>query len=300
MIRGTDTEAQHRRGVLLICCATVCMASLDAVTKLLAGLFEPPQILLIRWVIFLSAGLALTARHHVNLRDAFVSQRPRLQIARALVLTALSGVFVLAFKHLQLAEVIAIAASAPLIVTALSKPFLGESHGWERWASVIVGFIGVLIILRPGFGVFNPFHLLSLVGAVMWASYQILTRLVGRHDRAEVSMLYLGLIGVICLAVIAPLVWRAPTPGEWGLLLLTGALAVVAHFLIIKALVLAPASAIQPFNFLTFVWAVGFGWLLFDDLPDGATLLGATIIIASGIYVFHSEYRRDKASTPPG
>ncbi|MGB1007802.1 MAG: DMT family transporter, partial [Thalassobaculaceae bacterium] len=168
MIQGTDTKAQHRLGVALICCATVCMASLDAVTKILADLFDPPQILLIRWVIFLSAGLALTARHRVNPRRAFVSQRPGLQIIRALVLTALSGVFVLAFKNLQLAEVIAIAASAPLIVTALSKPLLGESLGWRRWASVIVGFIGVLIILRPGFAAFNPSHLLSLVGAMMW------------------------------------------------------------------------------------------------------------------------------------
>ena len=107
-------------------------------------------------------------------------------------------------------------------------------------------------------------------------------------------MLYLGLVGVVCLTVIAPLVWRAPSLQEWGLLILTGVLAVIAHFLIIKALVLAPASAIQPFNFLTFVWAVGFGWFLFDDLPDGPTLLGAAIIIASGVYVFHSEYRRDK------
>ena len=300
MTQGIDIKAQHRLGVLLICCATVCMASLDAVTKILAGLFDPPQILLIRWVIFLSAGLALTTRNQVSLKHAFVSQRPRLQIFRALVLTALSGVFVLAFKNLQLAEVIAIAASAPLIVTALSKPILGESHGWGRWASVLIGFVGVLIILRPGFGVFNPFHLLSLVGAVMWASYQILTRLAGRHDRAEVSMLYLGLVGVVCLTVIAPLVWRAPSLQEWGLLILTGVLAVIAHFLIIKALVLAPASAIQPFNFLTFVWAVGFGWLLFDDLPDGPTLLGAAIVIASGVYIFHSEYRRDKGGRELG
>ena len=126
----------------------------------------------------------------------------------------------------------------------------------------------------------------------MWASYQLMTRLAGRRDSPEVSMFYLGAVGFAVLAVVAPFFWRPPTVTEWGLVLLAGGLGAAGHFLIIKALALAPASTVQPFTFLTFVWAIGLGWLVFDALPDGPTVLGALIIIASGLYVFHREHRQ--------
>ena len=286
------TAANSRLGVSLMCCATVVLASMDAVTKILAGLFDPPQILLVRWAIFLALALALAGHAQGGVRRAAISRRPWLQVGRAVLLVVEIGVFIVAFGNLQLAEVIAIAASAPLIITALSVPVLGEKVGVHRWTSVAVGFVGVLIILRPGFGVVDPFHLLTLVGAVMWASYQLMTRLAGRRDSPEVSMFYLGAVGFAVLAAIAPFFWRPPTMTEWGLLLLAGGLGAVGHFLIIKALALAPASTVQPFTFLTFVWAIGLGWLVFDALPDGPTVLGALIIIASGLYVFHREHRK--------
>lgn len=278
-------------GIILILVATIVLSCMDALTKILAAVFEPPQILVVRWAIFLMLALMMAARGG-GLQAAMRSRRPVLQTARALLLVVEIGVFIVAFGNLQLAEVHAIGASAPLLITALSVPFLGEKVGIRRWLSVAVGFIGVLIILRPGFGAVNPYHLVTLGGVVLWSSYQIMTRMVGREDSAETSMFYLGAVGFVVLLLVAPFFWRPPTIGEWGLLLLAGLLGAIGHFLIIKALSLAAASTLQPFTFLSFVWAILLGWLVFEALPDGQTVLGAAVIIASGLYIFHREHYR--------
>ena len=278
-----------RLGIMLILVATIVLSCMDALTKILAAVFEPPQILVVRWAVFLTLALLMAARGG-GIKRAMRSKRPVLQIARALLLVIEIGVFIVAFGNLQLAEVHAIGASAPLLITALSVPFLNEKVGIRRWLSVAVGFLGVVIILRPGFGMVNPYHLVTLGGVVLWSSYQIMTRMVGREDSPETSMFYLGAVGFVVLIVVAPFFWRPPTASEWAMLAPAGALGAIGHFLIIKALSLAAASTLQPFTFASFVWAIVLGWLVFEALPDAATVLGAGIIIASGLYIFHREH----------
>lgn len=282
------------KGGAFLVLAVLMFDTMGAIVKYLSANYPPQQLSLFRNLFGLlpsAAVLFATSAWHAAGRPWRIRQW-RLGLARGGFVALAQFCFYAALGHLAFATATTLAFAGPLIITALSVPVLGEKVGVHRWTSVAVGFVGVLIILRPGFGAVDPFHLLTLVGAVMWASYQLMTRLAGRRDSPEVSMFYLGAVGFAVLAVVAPFFWRPPTVTEWGLLLLAGGLGAVGHFLIIKALALAPASTVQPFTFLTFVWAIGLGWLVFDALPDGPTVLGALIIIASGLYVFHREHRQ--------
>lgn len=274
-------------GIALMVLALFLLATMDAIAKYLTESLATTQILAVRfWIFFLFASV-LAGRQGFS--RSLRSPRPGLQILRALVLAVEMSAFIYAFSLMPLAEVHAIAAAAPLMVMALAAAFLGEKIGPRRWAAVGVGFVGVLIIIRPGSGVFNPLSLLPLAAAGGWAIYQILLRIVARTDSAITTTWFTAAVGIVCFSSIAPFVWRNPSPEAWILLGVIGVLGSIGHSLLPRAFSLAPASTLQPFAFTMPVWAALLGWFIFDHIPDRWTLIGGGIVIASGLYALWRE-----------
>lgn len=278
------------RGIALMLLAMLLLACMDAVSKKLAADYAVAQILWVRFLVF--AAFALYMARNIGLRSGLRSTRPLLQIARSLLLVAEIGVFVLAFRYLPLAETHAVAATSPLIVTALAVPILGERVGLRRWAAVLAGFVGALVIIRPGLAAFGTPFLLPLIGAVMFAVYQIMLRSLGQTDRAETTVLYSGLVGAVVLTLVAPPFWRPPDAEGWALLILAGLLGTAAHVTLIRAFAVAPAAALQPFSYALLLFATVIGYLVFDDLPDPWTILGGALVVGGGLYTLYRESLR--------
>ncbi|MEM7023274.1 MAG: DMT family transporter [Pseudomonadota bacterium] len=283
-----SSRAPIGHGIALTLIAVLLFACMDAANKMLVQTYPVLQILWIRflplavilaWLVARQPGRGLITRHFW------------LQGLRSLLFVTEVAVFVTAIGVLPLADAHAILAVAPLMVTALSVPMLGEQVGTRRWTAVAVAFFGVLVIFRPGLGVFEPYALLPLAAAAMWALYLVLTRIVGRSDSPLTSLFYAVFLGAIGLTIVVPFVWRMPDLEGWLLLLLVSVLGAVGHYLLIRALQLAPAVILQPLTYMMVVFATITGYLVFGDIPGWPTILGAAIIVASGIYVVAREHR---------
>jgi drug/metabolite transporter (DMT)-like permease len=276
-----------RAGILLVIAASFGFASMDAMSKVLAQDHAILQILWFRYMVFTVFALAIARRRGVW--RTLISQRPWLQAFRALLLVAENAVFVLAFRYLPLADVHALGASAPLMVVALSVVLLGETVGIRRWSAVLVGFVGVLIIIRPGLQEIEWPLLIPLVGALMWALYQILVRLCSRTDGSDTTLLWSALVGLAATSVTGPFVWVPPDREAWVLLIVLAVAGSLAHYALIKGLQLAEASAVQPYTYTLLVFAAFWGLAVFGDIPDAWTILGAVIIVGSGLYTWYRE-----------
>lgn len=226
---------------------------------------------------------------------SFVSL-PR-QILRGAFLFGSTFFNFLALQTLQLAETISIFFFAPMVITALAGPLLGEWAGWRRWAAVIVGFVGVLVITRPGFGVFEIGHAYALAAMASYCFYAIMTRAMGARESAESLIFYSALAPVVLMAPAVPVYGSMP-PDALAMVLLVslGFYGAFGHWLLIKAYRIATVSALAPYAYLQMVWMIALGWLVFDQWPDRWTLAGAGIIVASGLYIVHRERRLRLAS----
>jgi len=286
-VSRSETAAPSR-GIVLILVANLLFAGMDAVSKTLVEDYAVAQILWVRYAFFAAFATALALRGAGPIAG-FRSRRPVLHVARAALLVAEIACFILAFRYLPLAETHSIAAVYPLMITALSALVLGEFVGPRRWAAVAVGFVGVLVILRPGLGVFDPAALIPLLGAALFAVYQIVTKVIAREDGMVTIMLYTGWVGLGLTSLVGPFHWTAPDATGWVMLLFAGFMGVVGHILLIRALEATPASVLQPFNYTLLVWATAVGFLVFGDLPDGVTVAGAAIVVGSGLYTWWRE-----------
>ena len=291
----SDTTAPRTGPAIALMVLAMClMASMDATSKWLLEEISIPQILLVRFGIFLLVALALAGRR--GFARTIRSQRPGLQIIRSIVMLAEITVFIWAFSLLPLADVHAIAAISPLMATALAVPLLREKVGWHRWSAVVIGFIGVLIIVRPGSGVIGWAALVPLLAAFLWALLQVLIRKVGLEDSVETTALYSAVIAVVVMALFAPFTWQAPTGEQWAILVLTGVLGSAGLLVLFKALQLGAASALQPFSYSMVLWAIVLGFLIWGHFPDAWTLTGVAIVVAGGLYAFSRERAADRSS----
>lgn len=275
------------RGMAIALLSVLMFSGVDVFNKLLGQTMPVAQIVWLRFLGYVPIAILMAYRPGAGV--AWRSARPGLQALRAVILVVEMGLFVGSLQYIQIADMQAIGAAAPLIVVALSVPLLGEPVGWRRWLAVALGFVGVLVVLRPGFQDLNAGGAMALAGTVLWALYQILLRIVGRVDGAATTALWTATVGAASATLAAPFVWQPPTAWEW--VLVTGAVVIGAagHTLYSRAFVLAPAAAIQPLNYGLLVFAVPFGWLFFGDLPDAWMLTGAALIVGSGLYAFHRE-----------
>jgi drug/metabolite transporter (DMT)-like permease len=220
------------------------------------------------------------------------TRRPWLQAARSLTLVISTALNFVALQYLQLDQTISILFVTPLLVALFAGPLLGERIGPQRLAAIAVGFIGVLIVTRPGLGM-HPAALLSVAGAVCYAFYGIWTRMLAAADSSSTTMFYSGLAGVVLLTPALPLIWR--TPPSWAVvagMVAVGAFGALGHWLLILAHARAPAAVLAPFIYTQLLWMIILGYVFFGDVPDRWTLIGGAIVTASGLYLLYREKAR--------
>jgi len=215
--------------------------------------------------------------------------QPKLQIFRGLTLLFANVLFFYSISVISMAKALTLAFVAPLITTAFSPFFLGEKVGFRRWSAVIVGFIGSLIVIRPGFIEFNLASVAALGTGFFYGIYLIITRKLHRSDSPLLTLLLTGVVGFVVASFLVPVVWINPTFNQWSLLALMGIFACLGLLFLILSLKYADASKLAPFGYFEIVTNVTLGYYFFKDFPDGYTFLGLFIIICSGLYIFIRE-----------
>jgi len=293
-------RAEHKRAlpatelvaVLLMIVAAACFVGMTSTVKVLSAELSTPQIVWGRYAFHLVIVLVLL---RARLDGVLATARPRVQFARSLLMFAATTLSFLALRWLPLAEVAAIMFLTPVIVTALAALALGEPVGLRRWGAVATGFAGAVVIIRPGFEAVHPAAVAAVLCSVSYASYQITTRVVGDSAPPFVSLFYTCAVGVLASSLMLPFVWQTPDLAGWGLMALSGTFGALGHLAMIGALSRAPASFVTPFTYTQLIWATLLGFILFGELPDLYTYLGAALIAGSGLYVMHRERVRKRA-----
>lgn len=285
----SDADRRARRAAIaLMCGALLCFACLDATGKWLVRHVPVWEIV---WARYLGATLlVLPFINPWTTPRMLRSARPFLQIVRACLLFGSTALNFLALRKLQLAETMAISFAMPLLVALLAGPVLGEWVGARRLAAICVGFVGVLVVLRPGAGAVDPAAGYAVAGLFCYSFYNMFTRMLAASDPSGTTTLYSALSGVVILTPLLPLFWVWPDSALlWLLLGLMGFFGGFGHWLLILAHGRAPAAILAPFVYTQIVWMVGLGFAVFGDVPGPFTLVGALIVVSSGLYLFAFE-----------
>lgn len=273
-----------RLGIWLMIITTFIFAVQDGISRHLAGEYNVLMIVTIRYWFFAAFVIALAKRKMGSVRRAAASKQPILQATRGLLLVTEICVLVWVFVHLGLVESHAIFACYPLLIAALSGPVLGEKVGWRRWAAIGVGFVGILIILQPGFSVFSPWAAVALLSAFMFAFYGLLTRFVARKDSTATSFFWTGTVGAVAVTPLGLWNWEPMIGSDWvwmSALCITGA---TGHWMLIKTYEVAEASSVQPFAYLQLVFASTIGLLVFGETLALNVVIGATLVVSAGLF----------------
>ncbi len=281
------------QGIALMIAAFTTFAALDTTAKYLVQFYPPEQVVWARYTGH--CVLALVILWPRNGAALLRSQRLGTQVLRSLLLFATTCTNFVALQYLQLAETSAIFFSTPLIVALLSVPLLGERIGPRRWTAILIGFLGVLVVVRPGLGLMHWAAGLSLLTALGAALYQITTRKLAGVDPAATTQFYTALVGTLAITPLVPFTWQAPDLTGVLLMALLGALGGFGHWLLILAHRMAPAPILAPFNYTQIAPMVLLGFLVFGDLPDVWTVTGAGVVLMSGLYLLYRE-RKVKAA----
>jgi drug/metabolite transporter (DMT)-like permease len=274
-------------GIALMCGAVGTFACLDTTAKYLGRQIDVMQVVWARYTFALL--LTLVISNPLSRPGLLRTGRPIFQVGRAAVLLASTMLNFFALKYLRLDQVLAITFSTPFFVAALSGPVLGEWVGPRRWAAIGVGFIGILVVTRPGFGLVHPATFLVILSTLAYAFYFLSTRLLARTDSNETTLFYSNFVGAVVMLPVVPFFWKPLGLWQFALLVLAGALASVGHYMLIAAHRHAPASLLSSFIYSQLVWVVILGYTVFGDVPDRYSLMGAAIVIGSGLYIFHRE-----------
>ena len=275
-------------GILLYSAGVFFFALNDALGKWLVADYTVAQLLLLRTI---GAALVLAPLVWIHRPVLFERDQLGLKIARVLCMAADSYAFYYATVALPLADVMTFYMAAPLIITALSVPFLREKVGLFRWTAILVGFVGVVIALKPTGAAFSPSALIALFGATMYASGVTITRALRETHWLQLVVWQFVGAGIIG-AFAAPFAWVAPSARDVGLMFVLGIVAMACFVFITRALSLAPASLLAPFQYAAIVWAGVLGWVVWGDVPTVEIVIGNGIIVASGLFVFYREARR--------
>lgn len=260
----------------------------DGIAKYVTHSLNGVQVAWGYFLAMLISLLAYNAWRGTGLAQLARTTRPLLQITRAACLVGSLSCLFYSLRFLPLAEATSISFMSPLFIVALAGPALGERVAWNRWAAVLVGLAGALLVMRPGSALFQWAALYPLVGAFFFALFNIVTKRLGGADNPMTTLFYTFAGGTLLLCAALPFVWRTPGPADWSWLMLSGALGVVAHFSIVRALGYANASLLAPINYIRLVWAIAIGFLVFGQLPDALALVGGAAVIGSGLYVIYS------------
>ena len=273
-------------GILFAVLAYFSFSLLDTVQKTTVIYHSIFQILFLKY--FFTLFLSIFESYRKKNNYFFKTKNFKLQITRSILSIIESGCFVLSFRYLTLADAHSIGSLTPIIIVALSAMILREKVNLKTWIAIFFGFIGVLVIIRPGLSIFDPMSLIPLAGAFFLSFYQILTRKVSKYDSSETSLFYTSVIGIILMSLIIPFFWQPLQSYSYLLFLGIGIFFSLGIYFQIIALSFAKASIIQPFHYTLILWAIILGYIFYNDFPDIPTIIGAIIITLSGIYVLNS------------
>ncbi len=282
---GATPVAHPFRGVLLLLAALVLLACMDTTTKLLVGHYPVPMVVAIRYIVH--CGLMVLLLAPSQGRRLVHTRRTGLVLVRAASLAIASLFLGLALRRMPVAETTAINFLAPMLVVLLARPILGERIGLLGWAAAVTGFIGVLLIVRPGSGLDASGVVYVLCAVAAGVVYQLLSRLLVGSERTVALLFYAALVGAVAFGLLLPWYWDGVAPTAWqaALFLSMGVTGGLGHFLFTAAYRHAPAALLAPMNYLQLVWAGLLGWLVFGHVPDGLSVLGMAVVAASGVMV---------------
>lgn len=296
MNAATQQRRQRLIGIALMCGAVALFACLDTTAKYLNTQMDSLQV---AWARYTSAFvLTLIVSNPLTHPRLLRTRSPKLQITRSLLLVGSTALNFLGLRWLQLDEALSIIFTFPLLVAIISGPMLGEWIGWRRWTAIGFGFVGVLLITRPGLGGMHAAALFTLGATFCYAFYAVITRIVSRVDSNQTSLFYANFIGALAMLPVIPFVWQPPV--NWVvvfLMVMIGVLGSTGHYFLIAGHKLAPASVLSPFVYTQLIWVIVLGYLVFGQVPNSWTIAGAAIVIASGLYLLYRERKLGKSTT---
>lgn len=276
------------KGISLMLLAMVIFSAMDGMAKLMTADYDPIQVV---WGRFLAQAVAMLPfvwmrlQRHGGLR----ATRPTLQLLRGVLMLSTTVLFTVGISVLPLATATAIGFLSPLFVTALAVPLLGDKVGWRRWTALGVGFAGVLLVVRPGTAAFHPIMLCIIGSCLAWALGFICVRKMGSADGPIITLIYSVFVGFLLSNVMVPFVWVTPDLEGWLMFFALGIVNLLGQYLFVKAIAYGEPAVLAPFTYSQIVWTTLIGLFVFGNMPDGWTFLGAGIVSASGLYVWHRE-----------
>ena len=279
-------------GIGLMVVTTFMFSTMDGFSKYLAENNSVFTLVTMRFWFIASVMFIVCVLVKNSFTKIIYTKQPYIQLTRGLILSLNNCLVVYTFTLLGLVETHAIIACYPLIVAGLSVPFLGEKFGWRRWTAILVGFIGVVIILRPNSNMISEGSIFAIIGAIMFAVYLVLTRYVSRLDSAITSFFWMGIGGAITMTIISCFVWESIPQHDFIWLFVMCTLSASSHFLMVKTLEVAEASVIQPFSYLQLVFGSIIGISIFSESVDAMIILGVIIVIGSGLFTTWREHKK--------
>ena len=279
-----SAEHNTKLGVLLMVGTTMIFAIQDGLSLHLSSTYNVYMVVMVRYWFFAAFVMTVSAKQAGGLRNAARTKQLFLQGFRGVLLAAEISVMVTGFTYLGLVESLAIFSTYTLIVAALSGPILGETVGWRRWVAIGVGFCGVLIILKPGMGVFSPYAIIPIIAAFMFALYSLLTRYVARLDSTATSFFWTGVIGCVLMTMVGAFHFENMTAFDWVLMLCLCCTGATGHWLLIRCYEVAEASAVQPFTYLQLAFGSTIGVLIFGEVIKPNVAVGAVLVVTAGLF----------------
>lgn len=289
----TQPTSPPTRAILLTVAAIFCFGLMDVAVKTVSPMTGTIPALWARYAGQMVIVVILVAP---RLCSVVRSVHPKMQIARSILLMLATLFFFLALARIGLAEATAMISMNPLFITLGAALFLGEALGPRRIFAILLALVGAMLVIRPGSDVFQPAALLPLISALCFAGYTLITRRLGPREDVWTSLFYTGLVGSVILTAIVPFHIPTLTPTSIALLMFIGAIGTAGQLMLIRALSQAEAGLLAPFNYTGLVFAVLWGFILFNEVPDALTLIGALVIAGAGIYVWHRETRAKPAA----
>ena len=294
MTHPASPQSNPLRGIAWMLATMVMFSCINATAKTLT---QSLPVIEVVWARYFFQMLILVLFLGRRLPSVAVTGKLKLQVARSLLLLSTTALFFTGLASIPMADATSVMFVAPILVTALSLPLLGERVGPRRWVGVAIGFIGAMVIIRPGLGVAQTAILFPLAAACIHSLYQISTRFLSRTDSTMTTLVYSASTGAVIMTLVVPFYWVTPNLSQMVLMVAIGFFATLGHYCLIRAFEAAPPAIVSPFQYTNLLWATLLGYILFSDLPDMWTIIGALIIASSGLYIFHREHKHGRTET---
>ena len=276
-------------GIILILLTYLSFGILDTIQKTAVQYHSVFVLLFVKYTFCLIFSFFIAKKN--NVKKYYLSNNYKIQITRCVLSVCEACFFVLSFRYLALADAHTIGSLSPVLVVFFSYLILREKINLATWVAIGISFFGVILIMRPGLTIFNPYLIIPLLAAFFYSLFQIATRLNAQYDDNETMLFYNGLIGVIITSILSIFFWQPLHSFSFIFFIFLGFFFCAGLFLQIKALSITPASVLAPYNYTIIVWAILFGFVVYKEIPDIFTIIGAIIIVASGVFIFRYSYK---------